>query len=176
MSQGRCRRVAFGLGSNLGNRRQNLARALEYLETVLSKARTAPIYRSRAVSHTPQADYLNTVVVGDSSLSSEALLAIAKGLELAAGRERTRERNQPRVLDVDLLLAGAEVSARPELTLPHPRLAQRAFVLQPLAEIASDWPVPPDGLTVQELLDRLVESLPNGDDSGCERLDSETTL
>lgn len=92
--------------------------------------------------------------MGSTALPPEAVLALAKALERAAGRRRG-VRFGPRPLDVDLLLYGARTSSAPELTLPHPRLAERRFVLAPLAEIAPDWPVPPDGTTVAELLARL---------------------
>ncbi len=76
---------------------------------------------------------------------------MAKALELAAGR-RTGPRNAPRPLDVDLLIYGSLVSGRPELTLPHPGLRTRRFVLAPLAGIDPDLPIPPDGATAGELL------------------------
>jgi 7,8-dihydro-6-hydroxymethylpterin-pyrophosphokinase len=82
------------------------------------------------------------------------VLALAKALELAAGRRRGA-RFGPRPLDVDLLLYGDRRVDSPELTLPHPRLRERRFMLAPLAEIAPAWPVPPDGATVAELLGRL---------------------
>lgn len=82
------------------------------------------------------------------------MLALAKALELAAGRRRG-ERFGPRPLDVDLLLYGDLQSSDPELTLPHPRLRERRFVLEPLAEIAPDLRVPPDGARVGDLLARL---------------------
>ena len=81
----------------------------------------------------------------------EELLAVAKALELAAGR-RSGPRHAPRRLDVDLLVYGDLSSDRPELTLPHPGLRYRRFVLAPLAEIAADLPIPPDGATVADLL------------------------
>jgi 2-amino-4-hydroxy-6-hydroxymethyldihydropteridine diphosphokinase len=114
----------------------------------------ASLYRSAPVSPIPQPDYLNTAAVGSTRLPPEAVLALAKSLELAAGRRRG-PRFGPRPLDVDLLLYDGLAVQRPELTLPHPRLAERRFVLLPLAEIAPDLPVPPFGATVQELLDRL---------------------
>jgi 7,8-dihydro-6-hydroxymethylpterin-pyrophosphokinase len=92
--------------------------------------------------------------VGSTGLAPEALLAVCKALERAAGRQRGL-RFGPRPLDVDILLWGDRVSDRPELTLPHPRLRGRRFVLEPLAEIAPDLRVPPDGVTVSELLARL---------------------
>ena len=82
------------------------------------------------------------------------LLALAKALELAAGRRRG-ERFGPRPLDVDLLLYGDRQSSAPELTLPHPRLRERRFVLEPLAEIAPDLRIPPDNAKVSDLLARL---------------------
>ena len=95
-----------------------------------------------------------------TALEPEAVLALAKALELAAGRQppALTVRFGPRPLDVDLLLYGDRRSDAPELTLPHPRLRERRFMLAPLAEIAPDWPVPPDGATVRELLARLGES------------------
>lgn len=81
----------------------------------------------------------------------EDLLALAKALEHAAGRRRG-ERFGPRTLDVDLLLWGDRQVETPELTVPHPRMRERRFVLEPLAEIAPDLPVPPDGVPVRELL------------------------
>ena len=92
--------------------------------------------------------------MGRSRLPADELLAVAKALERAAGR-RSGPRHAPRPLDVDLLLYGALVSDRPELTLPHPGLRERRFVLAPLAEIAPDLAVPPDGATVAELLARV---------------------
>jgi 7,8-dihydro-6-hydroxymethylpterin-pyrophosphokinase len=82
------------------------------------------------------------------------VLALAKALERAAGRV-PGPRFGPRPLDIDLLVYGDRICGAPELTIPHPRLRQRRFVLAPLAEIAPDLRVPPDGATVRELLDRL---------------------
>ena len=102
----------------------------------------------------PQPDFLNTAALAHTSLGPEEVLALAKALELAAGRRRGL-RFGPRPLDIDLLLYGDRQSRDPELTLPHPRLAERRFMLEPLAEIAPDLQVPPDGVTVAELLARV---------------------
>ena len=137
---------------------RTLSLALSRLRLLFADLRVASLYRSAAVSPVPQPDYLNTVAVGhllDTDLQPEAVLAICKALEWEAGRRRNL-RFGPRPLDVDLLLWGDRVSDRPELTLPHPRLRERRFVLEPLAEIAPDLRVPPDGVTVRELLARLV--------------------
>jgi 2-amino-4-hydroxy-6-hydroxymethyldihydropteridine diphosphokinase len=121
--------------------------------------RVASLYRSRAVSPgsvamPAQPDYLNTAALARTALPPDAVLAVAKALELAAGRTRG-VRFGPRPLDVDLLLHDGLRRDDPELTLPHPRLRDRRFVLAPLAEIAPDLGVPPDGATVAELLARL---------------------
>ena len=93
-------------------------------------------------------------MLASASLEPGELLALAKALELAAGRRRG-ERFGPRPLDVDLLIYGDMQSSAPELTLPHPRLRERRFVLEPLAEIAPDLRVPPDGARVGDLLAAL---------------------
>ena len=158
--------VALGLGSNAGPSRKLLAWAIEAISTILVQPRIASIYRTEAVSDIVQPHYLNTAVVGHTDLSPEALLALAKRLEQLAGRV-TGPRNGPRTLDIDLLLYDQRTCSNPELTLPHARLCDRAFVLAPLSEIAAHWRVPPDGHKVSELLSRL------GDLSGVEFLAEE---
>jgi 2-amino-4-hydroxy-6-hydroxymethyldihydropteridine diphosphokinase len=154
--------VALSLGGNQGAPEaveDHLRRALEGLHralgplTVASLYRTAPIGAGGTVA---QPDYLNTAALAHTDMEPEAILALAKALEWEAGRRRG-ERFGPRPLDVDLLLWGDRVSKAPELTLPHPRLAERRFMLEPLAEIAPGLPVPPEGTTVAELLARLEE-------------------
>lgn len=147
-------RFALGLGGNLGPVAATLAAALERLWQALGPLSVAPLYRSPAEAAEPQPDYLNTAAVGVTPLPPEAVLAIAKRLELAAGRRRGGH-GRPRRLDVDLLLWGDRVSSAPELTLPHPRLRHRRFVLAPLADVAPDLAIPPGGETVGELLARL---------------------
>lgn len=104
------------------------------------------------------------MAVGVTGHPPDAVLALGKALELAAGREAPRRdagarpRHGPRPLDVDLLLYGDLVSARPELTLPHPGLAHRRFVLAPLADLAPDLRVPPGGARVADLLAALGDA------------------
>jgi len=141
----------------VGEVEQTLGRALRQLEASLGPLRIASLYRSAPASPVAQPDFLNTAALAHTALEPEAVLALAKALERAAGRRRGL-RFGPRPLDVDLLLYGDRWSAAPELTLPHPRLRERRFMLEPLAEIAPDWPVPPDGATVRELLSRLGET------------------
>lgn len=149
--QDRPQPFALALGGNLGEVEATLATALRDLSSVFGPLEVASLYRTVAVSPIPQPDYLNTAAVGVTSLPPEAVLAVAKRLELRAGRH-LGARNAPRPLDIDLLLYDDRVSSRPELTLPHPRLAERRFVLAPLAEVAAGWRVPPGGATVGQLL------------------------
>jgi 2-amino-4-hydroxy-6-hydroxymethyldihydropteridine diphosphokinase len=116
----------------------------------------SPPFHTRPLHQPDQPLFLNATLVGRSSCDAEALLAVAKGLEWTFGRRRGA-RFGPRPLDVDVLLIGDLVIERPELSIPHPRLRVRRFVLAPLAEIAPDLEVPPDGSSVRELLSALAE-------------------
>jgi 2-amino-4-hydroxy-6-hydroxymethyldihydropteridine diphosphokinase len=134
-----------------------LARAVRELAAALGPVAVAPLYRSLPRSSLPlvaQPPFLNTVLLVRTDREPEALLALAKALERAAGRRRG-PRHGPRPLDVDLLLWGDRVSRAPELTLPHPALAARRFVLAPLADLAPGLRVPPAGETVASLLARV---------------------
>jgi 2-amino-4-hydroxy-6-hydroxymethyldihydropteridine diphosphokinase len=153
--------IALALGGNQGPVERTLSRALRQLAASLGPLRVASLYRGRPVSPVPQPDFLNTAAVARAALPPDAVLALAKALELAAGRRRG-PRFGPRPLDIDLLVHGELTSGFPELTLPHPRLRERRFVLEPLAEIAPDLRVPPDGTRVADLLARLGE--PREDD------------
>lgn len=153
----RGRRIAFvalGLGANQDHRREVLGRAVRRLAVFLEQPRVAPLYETEPVSDVPQGLFLNTALTGETALGPADLLAVAKAIEMAAGRRRG-ERWGPRPLDVDLLLYDDLVRDDPELTLPHPRLRQRLFQLEPLAQIVPEQPVPPDGTTVRDLRDRL---------------------
>jgi 2-amino-4-hydroxy-6-hydroxymethyldihydropteridine diphosphokinase len=140
----------------VGTVERTLTRALRQLAAGLGPLRVASLYRSAPVSPVPQPDFLNTAALAHTALAPEEVLALAKALERAAGRRRS-VRFGPRPLDIDLLLYGDRQSDAPELTLPHPRLRERRFMLEPLAEIAPDLPVPPDGTLVRELLARVQD-------------------
>ncbi len=150
------------LGSNLGDRFGFLQYALDALGAVagLTLGAASPVYESPAHTRTPdevQPPYLNAVVRLRSALSPEELLMACLVIEAAAGRRRTR-RWAPRTLDLDLLLYGTWTRATPGLTLPHPRLGDRRFVLQPLADLAPNLIVPaPYDSTVADLLARCPD-------------------
>lgn len=131
-------RAFVGLGSNLGDRLGHLRRAVEGLPDVVA---VSPVYETDPVGGPAQGPYLNAVVELDTDLDPSELLAACRHVEGVAGRERG-ERWGPRTLDADLLLAGDLVVETPDLTVPHPRMWERRFVLAPLADLAPDL-VPP---------------------------------
>jgi 2-amino-4-hydroxy-6-hydroxymethyldihydropteridine diphosphokinase len=149
--------VAFGLGANLADPRHQLLVAVRALSARLGALAVAPLYRTAPLSPVAQPDYLNTVVLLRSALAPRALLACAQELEQQAGRARA-ERWGPRTLDVDLLFCGDRTVDEPDLTLPHPRLRERAFVLAPLAALVPELPLSPDGRTPRALLAALGEA------------------
>jgi 2-amino-4-hydroxy-6-hydroxymethyldihydropteridine diphosphokinase len=149
--------VAYvGLGSNLGDARAHVLRAFEDLarlpETRL-EARSA-LYRSAPLDAPGQADYVNAAAGVDTELSAAQLLAALQDIERRHGRERPYA-NAPRTLDLDLLLYDEAAFESAMLTLPHPRMHQRAFVLAPLAELDPRLEVPGRG-SVRELLARCA--------------------
>jgi 2-amino-4-hydroxy-6-hydroxymethyldihydropteridine diphosphokinase len=147
-------RVVVGLGGNLGDPLSWFRASAHAIAHHLRALRAAALYRSAAVSRIAQPAYLNTVLTGWTTAAPEVLLAIGKALERTAGRG-PGPRDAARPLDVDLLLYGDAMRSDPELTLPHPRLRLRRFVLEPLAELEPDRALPPDGATVREVLERL---------------------
>jgi 2-amino-4-hydroxy-6-hydroxymethyldihydropteridine diphosphokinase len=128
----------IGLGSNLGDREKHVETAIREIAALPG---TTLLSRSSLYESVPLdaggGDYLNAVARVRTSLGATQLLAALQGIEASHGRERPY-RNAPRSLDLDLLLHGDAQGATPELTLPHPRLHERAFVLLPLVEIAPD--------------------------------------
>lgn len=117
--------------------------------------RASGLYETLPVGPGGQGLYLNAAAVLETTRSPHELLAGLLGIERALGRDRpSGERWGPRVIDLDLLLYGEQTLSVPGLTLPHPRMCERAFVLVPLAEVAGDWPVPGAGLTVGVLAGR----------------------
>jgi 2-amino-4-hydroxy-6-hydroxymethyldihydropteridine diphosphokinase len=146
--------VALGLGANIGHPRRQLLAAVAELSRRFGPLAVAPLYRSAPVSPLAQPDFLNSAVVVRTTLPPAELLALAKRLEREAGR-LPGPRHGPRPLDVDLLVCGDLAVDEAGLSVPHPRLRERAFVLAPLAALAPDLAVPPDGRTVAELLAAL---------------------
>jgi len=146
--------VFLGLGANVGAPRRQLLTAIVALSRRLGPLRVAPLYRTAPLSAIPQPDFLNTVVGARSDVSADELLAFAKGLEGDAGR-RQGPRDGPRPLDVDLLVVGDVVRSDEALTIPHPGLLRRRFVLVPFADLAPSLRLPGDGTTIARALAEL---------------------
>lgn len=127
--------IFLGLGSNLGDRRANLQDALTLLASRLSITKVSSLYETEPVGYLDQHRFLNAVCQAATMAGPETVLEWAKETEAALGRTPS-VRYGPRTVDVDLLLYGSLVLETPVLVIPHPRLAERAFVLAPLAEIA----------------------------------------
>lgn len=165
------RRAVLSIGSNLGDRRLQLQGAVDSLEDTPEVWITAvsPVYETEPID-APEGskDFLNVVVLVDTTLSAPTLLDRALAIESAYGRERG-ERNAPRTLDVDLIVVGDRRADDAHLTLPHPRAAERAFVLAPWLDVEPDAEIPGYGV-VAELLDKV------GRDSVNRRDDIELTV
>ena len=144
--------LAFvGLGSNLAHPRRQLARAVRAIARLprMRVVAVSPNYASAPIGcDTPQPDYVNAVVAVRTALQPRALLAALHSIERRQHRRRDREpkRNASRTLDLDLLLFGRRRISLPTLTVPHPRMHERAFVLRPLADVAAAATIPGRGL------------------------------
>ena len=151
--------VFIALGGNLGDVFANFVRAMGYLdnEPQVSIKATSYAYQTRPWGGVEQPDFVNAVAWLKTDLSALEMLAFLQALELKLGRTRTGIVNGPRHIDLDLLCYGQMVCASDHLTLPHPRLAERSFVLFPWMDVAPDFKIP--GLTtVKVLYERLATS------------------
>lgn len=150
------RRAVLSIGSNLGDRRLHLQGAVDSLSDTPEVWVTgvSPVYETEPVD-APEGskDFLNAVVTIDTTLSAPTLLDRALAIEAAYGRERS-ERNAPRTLDVDLIVVGDRYADDERLKLPHPRAAERAFVLAPWHDLESDAEIPGYG-AVADLLEKV---------------------
>ena len=153
----------IGIGANLGDARANVEDALTRLAALPATRVTArsSLWKTAPIDSSGD-DYINAVARIDTSLAPADLLDAVRAIELAHGRERPY-RNAPRTLDLDILLYGDARIDTPSLTVPHPRMHQRAFVLAPLAEIAPDAVIADIGA--------LADLLPAVADQAIERLD-----
>jgi 2-amino-4-hydroxy-6-hydroxymethyldihydropteridine diphosphokinase len=149
--------VAIALGSNLGDRRAHLDWAIERLRGILTSLRASSFCETDPVGVPDQQPaYLNAAVVGETNLDPHAVLAALMALEGERGRER-RSFRAARTLDLDLILYADRVIRTGDLEVPHPRFRERAFVLEPLAELAPEWVDPVTGKTIGELEARARE-------------------
>ena len=148
----------IGLGSNLGDRARYLAAAVRLLADCPGTRvlRVSPVYETEPVGVTDQPAFLNAVAEIETALGPWELLLCCQGIEAELGRARS-SRWGPRVIDLDILTLGDLRVDETDLTIPHPRLAERAFALRPLADLAPDLRMP-DGRSAREALDAVGES------------------
>lgn len=158
--------VAVGLGANLGDAARTVRQALFALRSLPDTRLLAAsaLYRTPPWGPLPQPTYVNAVALLATALAPRAVGRALFAIERAFGRVREGPRFGPRILDLDLLLYGEREIAEEELVVPHPRMAERGFVLIPLAEIAPRLPVPGRGMVVE-----LLAALP-AEQRSCERL------
>ena len=158
------RSVVLALGSNLGERRDILQGAVDAIAALpeVQVMAVSPVYETVPVGGPPQPDYLNAVLIATTTLPAHAVLERCHGVEAIFGRVRDRTWG-PRPLDLDIIVYGDVVSDDPELTLPHPRAHERAFVLAPWHDIDPDAEIPGWG--------QVSDLLAKADSAGIKRLD-----
>ena len=143
--------VVIALGSNLGDRRLHLRRAIARISGFVDLHRLSSVWETVPVDAPPRSgSFLNMVTVGPTRLTAAVLLDSLHEVERGMGRVR-RRLNEPRIIDLDLIFFGAQISRSKRLNLPHPRYETRSFVLQPLAELGLPWIDPRSGATLDSL-------------------------
>ena len=154
-------RLVLGLGSNVGDGRRAFSNCLAALAVDGRVAALSRVWRTRPVGPS-QPDFLNAAALIDWPAGPRPLLDRCRELEAAAGRDRTREeRWGPRTIDLDILIVASAVCRGPELDLPHPRIHERRFALEPAAELVPDWVHPFLGLTIEELAEEARRREPD---------------
>ena len=149
----------LSLGSNLGDRRDNLQQALELMEEAgIAIRRRSSVYESAPQNYLDQPWFLNMAVEVETSLPPAELLSLLQSIERRLGRDRNLSvRFGPRSIDLDILLYGSLIVDTPGLVLPHPRMWERRFVLEPLSEIAPELVDPVSGRPLQEFLTLVAD-------------------
>ena len=143
--------VHLGLGSNLGDRKEFLSMACNYLSSeVITGFRASSIYESEPLSKMPQPKYFNMVVCGLTVLSPKDLLKKCQQIEISLGRIR-REHWGSREIDIDILSYGNRTINKDNLVIPHPEIENRSFVLMPMLELSPEWLHPENGISIKEL-------------------------
>jgi len=149
--------IYLGLGTNLGQREQNIRQALTGISSFCVVTAVSPLYETLAWGVTDQPPFLNLCAAAQTAVAPHGLLAQLKQLETTLGREPTF-RWGPRLIDIDILFYNELIMSDERLTIPHPRLAERAFVLVPLAQIAPNLRHPQTGQTVLEMSTAVDQS------------------
>ncbi len=144
----------LSLGSNIGDREGNLREGARRLGAIGRVAAVSSFYETEPVEFTEQPWFLNCAVALETELTPQELMTAILGIEKAMGRQRVQKKG-PRMIDIDILLLGNAVLDTAEVTIPHPAMHERRFVLEPLVEIASEARHPVLNKTIRELRDAL---------------------
>ncbi|MFA6714003.1 MAG: 2-amino-4-hydroxy-6-hydroxymethyldihydropteridine diphosphokinase [Victivallaceae bacterium] len=150
-------KIAIALGGNIGESEKFFTFALDRLKAGgVRKIKLSQPLKSKPENCPPGSpDFTNAALTGEWTSSPLELLKLCQSIEIEAGRPSEHALNAPRTLDLDIILFGSEIVDLPELQIPHPRAADRGFVMKPLAEIAPEWIFPDSGETVSQIYRRL---------------------
>ncbi|MES2253395.1 MAG: 2-amino-4-hydroxy-6-hydroxymethyldihydropteridine diphosphokinase [Pseudomonadota bacterium] len=148
--------VIFSLGSNIGDREFHLEQARIGLQEFMNDLRASLVIETEPLYVTDQPAFLNQVVMGKADILPDALVTLTKALQQHIGRIKTFQ-NGPREIDIDMLYYDDLIINTDELVIPHPRIAERLFVLEPLCELMPDWICPVTRKSMQEMLGELIQ-------------------
>lgn len=149
--------VYLALGANIGNKKENMAKAIALLGEKVRVVKKAPLYETKPWGYTEQENFINSVIMGETDATPEELLQFVKQIEKEVGRQK-RFTNGPREIDIDILFYDDLIINTPSLTIPHALLHVRDFVLQPLCDIAPDFVHPILHKTIRQLLQEVPET------------------
>ena len=155
-------KVFLGLGTNIGDKKKNLDASIDKLSKELLNIKESKRYSTSAWGYTEQDDFLNSCLYAETEVSPAELLEFTQSIEKDIGREKTFKWG-PRLIDIDILFFNKEIIKRKDLTIPHPLIHKRNFVLRPLLDLDENFIHPIFKETVKELYQKLNEELPNGD-------------
>lgn len=151
-------KIVLGLGSNVGNSLEYLRKAVAALSLFTKNVRISSVYKTKPQDYTAQDDFLNMVFTADYDGTPESLLAQTQKIERQNGRDRTKQITKgPRTLDIDILLFGERTVQTLQLTVPHPAMKKRQFVLIPLLEVLPDYAEPISKVSYRYFLDELAD-------------------
>ncbi len=142
--------VYLALGSNLGDSRHNIIKAIQLMSPEIQKISQAPVYKTKPVGYTNQPDFFNTAISGQTDLSPEELLTFTRNVEQQVGRV-ARFHWGPREIDIDIIFYGNQIIKQPGLIIPHPHFSERDFVLKPLSDLNPDLIDPISQQTIKQL-------------------------
>lgn len=149
-------KFVFGLGSNIGDKSMSLIRGAEFISTLGTIIKSSSVYETTPVGMAPgTANFYNQVMILESETTPGEMIKRIKAFEKKSGRDMGNSHMRSRPIDIDILLAGDTIMSGPALTIPHPEMTNRRFVLLPLAEISPDLVHPSCGKTIRTLLNEL---------------------